>query len=225
MEEAKWERWSAFGALGFVVLVIVTVILPGSPPKPSDSQAKIANFIFDNSKELRWSAFIGALATVLLFWWAGSVWRMLRRAEGGSPRLTVVAIAGLVFGTALFAVGSVVMSATAMAVIPGGGGVHDVKLLFLLQGALAAGGGVGVAVFVGAFSIVVIRSHVLPAALGWYGGLVAVVLVAAAAGMASTKDVYFVVGFIGFAGLLIWLVITAILMLRAPAVDAAPSAT
>ena len=34
-----------------------------------------------------------------------------------------------------------------MAIIPGGGGVHDVKLLYLLQGALAAGGGIGIAVF------------------------------------------------------------------------------
>ena len=119
MEDAKWERWSAFGALGFVVLVIVVAVLPGSPPKPSDSQAKIASFIVDNSKELRWSAVIGALATVLLLWWAGSVWRLLRRAEGGSPRLTVVAIAGLLLAAALFAVGSVVMSATAMAMIPG----------------------------------------------------------------------------------------------------------
>jgi hypothetical protein len=221
VEDVKWERWSAFGALGFIVLIIVTAVLPGSPPKPSDSPAKIATFLFDNSKELRWSAVIGGLATVLLLWWAGSVWRLLRRAEGGSPRLAVVAIAGLLLGATLMGVASIVMSATAMAILPGGGGVHDVKLLYLLQGALVAGGGLGVAVFVAAFSIVVIRTRVLPPGLGWFGGLVSLVLVVAAGAMASTKDVFFVLGLVGLVGFAIWLVITAILMLRAPAPDAA----
>jgi hypothetical protein len=219
VEDARWERWSAFGALGFVVLVVVVAVLPGSLPKPSDPQAKIAKFIYDNSKELRWSAFLGALATALFLWWAGAIWRMLRRAEGGAPRLTVVAIAGLVFASALLAVGSIVLSTTAMAIIPGGGGVHDVKLLYLLQGALAAGGGIGIAVFLGAFSIVVLRSGVLPAALGWFGGLVALALVVGGAGVASTKDVYFVVGLVGLVGFLVWVVITAILMLRAPTAE------
>ena len=98
-EGDSWKRpsgsvRSAFGGLGFVVLAIVISVLPGSLPKPSDSQAKIAKFLYDNSKELRWSASIGAAALVLLFWWVGAVWRMLRRAEGGTPRLAVVALAG-----------------------------------------------------------------------------------------------------------------------------------
>ena len=103
--------------------------------------------------------------------------------------------------------------------------MHDVKLLYLLQGALVAGGGLGVGLFVAAFSIVVIRSRVLPAGLGWFGGLVALVLVVAAGSMGSTKDVYFVLGFVGFVGFLIWLVITAILMLRAPAPESAAPRT
>jgi hypothetical protein len=40
--------------------------------------------------------------------------------------------------------------------------------------------------------------------------------------MASTKDVYFVLGFVGFVGSLLWIVIAAILMLRAPSSETAP---
>jgi hypothetical protein len=76
-------------------------------------------------------------------------------------------------------------------------------------------------VFVAAFSIVVIRTRVLPPGLGWFGGLVSLVLVVAAGAMASTKDVFFVLGLVGLVGFVIWLVITAILMLRVPAPDSA----
>ena len=80
------------GALGrargilFVVLVAVSAFLPGSPPKTSDSAAKIFKFVGDNGDELRWAAYIGGLAVIPLFWWLGSVWRLMRRGEGGSPR-------------------------------------------------------------------------------------------------------------------------------------------
>jgi hypothetical protein len=216
VEEAKWERWSALGALGFVVLVIVIAVLPGSLPKPSDSSAKIGTFIVDNSKELRWSAVIGLLATAVFFWWAGAVWRLVRRGEGGSPRLAVVGLAGLDFASRLLGVGTIILATTAIAAAPTGGGVHDVKFLYLLQAGLAAGAGVGIAVFVAAVSIVMIRARILPAGLGWFGGLVSLVLVVAAGGVASTRDLFFVLGLIGLVGFLLWVVVTAILMLRAP---------
>jgi Domain of unknown function (DUF4386) len=215
VEEQKWERWSALGALAFLALIIVVTAVPGqAPPKTSDSTAKITKYIVDNGKELRWSAFVGAVATLLLLWWVGAVWRLLRRHEGGVPRLAVVALAGVVLATALFAVASIVMSTTAMQLVPDSGGVHDIKFLYLLQANLAAGAGFGLALFVGAFSAVILRSRMMPVALGWFGALVALVLVVAGAGVASTKDVYFALGFVGFVGLMLWLLAVAILMLR-----------
>src|ERR1700704_4099555 len=90
MDDSKWERWSALGGILFVVLILVSAFLPGSPPKTSDSAAKIAKFVVDKHDELRWAAYLGALAAVPLFWFAGAVWRLLRRAEGGEPRLAAM---------------------------------------------------------------------------------------------------------------------------------------
>ncbi len=50
----------------------------------------------------------------------------------------------------------------------------------------SAFGALGVALFVAAFSIVVIRSRVLPTGLGWFGGLVALVLFAASSGSSAS---------------------------------------
>ena len=94
MNDRNWERWGALGGILFVVLVVISAILPGSPPMTSDSAKKIADFVVDHDDEVRWAGYIGTLAVIPFFWWLGSVWRLLRRGEGGSPRLAVMAILG-----------------------------------------------------------------------------------------------------------------------------------
>ena len=59
-----------------------------------------------------------------------------------------------------------------------------------------------------------IETAVLPRALGWFGALVALVLVAAGGAIASTRDVFFVLGFIGFIGFAIWVLVASVLMFR-----------
>ena len=62
MDDSKWERWGALGGILFVIMVLVSVFLPGSPPKTSDSAAKIVKFFADNGDEIRWAGYIGLLA-------------------------------------------------------------------------------------------------------------------------------------------------------------------
>ena len=106
-DDRNWERWGALGGILFVVLVAITAILPGYPPKTGDSASKIADFIGDNGNKIRWAATTGGLAVVALFWWLGSVWRLMRRGEGGSPRLTVTATAGAVFAAVMATIGAI----------------------------------------------------------------------------------------------------------------------
>ena len=101
MDDSKWERYSALGGVAFAVLIAVAGFLPGSPPKTTDSAAKIARFFTDHGDAIRWSAYLGGLGTITALWWSGAVWRLLRRAEGGIPRLAVVALGGIVFAAAI----------------------------------------------------------------------------------------------------------------------------
>jgi hypothetical protein len=211
MEDRNWERWGALGGILFVVLVAVTAILPGYPPKTGDSAAKIADFIGDNGNKIRWAATTGGLAVIALFWWLGSVWRLMRRGEGGSPRLAVTAFAGAVFAAVMATIGAV-----SLAVIPVIGTrtfpPAQIRYFYILSSNLAVATMFGAAVFVGAFSLLIIRRHVLPSIMGWLGLLVALLGVVGGPVVSSTRDTFFYVALAGFVAFLAWVVIVSILM-------------
>ena len=214
MDDRNWERWGALGGILFVVLVAITALLPGYPPKTGDSARKIADFITDNGDEIRWAATTGGLAVIALFWWLGSVWRLMRRSEGGSPRLTVTALAGAVFAAAMATIGAV-----NLAVIPVIGTQtferSQIRYFYILSTNIAVATLFGAAVFVGAFSLLIIRRHVLPAVIGWIGLIVALLGIVGGPVVSSTATPSFTFGFAAFISFLAWVVIVSILMFMA----------
>jgi len=212
MDDSKWERWGALGGILFVVMVLVSVLLPGSPPNTSDSAAKIVKFFADNGDEIRWGGYIGLLATIPLFWWLSSVWRLMRRGEGGSPRLTVIALAGAVFAAVTAAVAAVIL-----AVVPIVGvktvGPSAARFFYILSANLGATPLIGVAALIGAFSALIIRSRLLPVIVGWFGAIVALIALVGAAAVATTDDAVFTISFVGFGLASLWVLVVSILML------------
>ena len=110
MDDSKWERWGALGGILFVILVLASAFLPGSPPKTSDPTSDMAKFILDKSDEIRIAGYLGAVAAVPFFWFLASLWRLLRRGEGGTPRLTVMAALGGGFAAVVGAIGGIVLA-------------------------------------------------------------------------------------------------------------------
>jgi hypothetical protein len=220
VDDGKWEQWSALGGIAFAVLTAITAFLPGTPPKTSDSAATMVKFVADHDGAIRWSAYLGALGVVALFWWLGSVWRLMRRTEGGSPRLAVVALSGAVFAAVMATVAGVIL-----AVMPTVGtrtlGSSGTRIFYILSANLGIASVFGVAVFVGAFSALIIRSGVLPSLLGWVGALIALVALVGGAAVATTRDAIFIVAFGGFLAFLVWVLAVSILMLRGPQGSAA----
>jgi hypothetical protein len=214
MDDSKWERWGGLGGILFIVLVVVSVFIAGSPPKTSDSATKIANFVDDHRDAIRWASFIGGLGTVALFWFLGSVWRVLRRAEGGSPRLTVVAILGAVFAAAMAGISAIMLAAIGIAGVNGSGGRNGTRFFYVLSTNIGGGTSIGLAVFVAAFSAVILRTGVFPKVLGWVGAVIALVALVASATTASTRDEFFVVGLVTLLAFMIWLLVISIMILR-----------
>ncbi|HEX5586830.1 MAG TPA: hypothetical protein VFZ17_05940 [Acidimicrobiia bacterium] len=212
MDDRKWERWASLGGILFAVATALSAGLPGSPPKTSDSATKISDFIADKGDELRWGAFLAGLATLGLLWWLGSVYRTLRRGEGGSPRLAIVAVGAAVFAAAVSTIGSVMLGSLPII------GVRTLspqgaRLFYIISSNVTVATVFGMAVFVAAFSVVIIRSHVLPVWLGWVGVLIAVVAVFGGGVVASTRDVFFYGSFGAFVAFLLWVLVVSGLML------------
>lgn len=212
MEDAKWERWSALGGVVFAVLIAVSGFMPGTPPKTSDPTTKIATFVNDHRDAIRWQAVVGALATFALLWFLGVVWRVLRRAEGGNPMLTVVAVVGAVFAAVLGAVGAIVLAVIGIVGVAGAGSSANLRVLYVLATNLGLGVVLGVAVFLAAFSVVILRTGVLPKWLGWVGLLLTLSSLASTGALASTRDVFVNLGFATFIGTTLWLLVVSGLM-------------
>jgi hypothetical protein len=213
VDDSKWERWGALGGILFVIMVLVSVFLPGSPPKTSDSAAKIVKFFGDNGDEIRWAGYIGLLATIPLFWWLSSVWRLMRRGEGGAPRLAVMALGGAVFATVTAAIGAIILAVVPLVGL-GSVGPSGARFFYVLGANIGAAPLIGIAALIGAFSAVIIRSGVLPVVLGWLGALVALIALVGAAVVATTNDTLFAISFVGFAASALWVLIVSIFMLR-----------
>ena len=127
----------------------------------------------------------------------------------------VAATGGAVFALAMVNVSAVLLSVMAL-LGPKSLGASDTRTLYLLTNNLIAAGAMGLALFTGAFATVIIRTGVLPRAIGWLGALIALVFLAAGGGIASTKDVFFYLGFGAFLAFSLWTLVVSVLMFRSP---------
>jgi len=212
MDDSKWERWGALGGILFVVLVVVSAFLPGSPPKTSDSTAEMVKFVADKGDQLRCAGYLGAVAIVPFFWFIGSLWRLLRRDEGGAPRLAVMAALGGAFAATVGAVGGIVLALLPMvrsSLTPG-----LLRVLYILSTNIAFMSLFGIATLVLSASVIFIRTRGMPVWLGYLGIVTAVVALIGAGATVSTNDTLFTFGFIGFLLAALWILILSVLMLR-----------
>src|SRR4051794_6126025 len=168
----------------------------GSTPMASDSASKILKSFQDNKDGIKIGAFIGGLAAVPVLWWAGSLYARMSRAEGGAPRLALIAVLGLVLGGA----GQIGMSAIDATVVLTlkTVGANEAKFFFVLGQGFADAALVGLAVLVSAVSVLAFRARVFPIWVAWIGIIDALAFVVASCAVATTDDAIAGVGFAAF---------------------------
>src|SRR6266705_1050180 len=94
MAEDRWERLAAATGIVFVVLGRVGSFLAGQPPKAGEPIKKITAFAVDKRSALLLGDYLSAVGVVFALWFFGSLRSYLRRAEGGTGRLSAVAFGG-----------------------------------------------------------------------------------------------------------------------------------
>jgi tellurite resistance protein TehA-like permease len=211
MNDRKWERYGALGGVVGAILLLVAGAIVGSRPSSDDPASEFVKFFTDGDTTIPLSAFLSGLGVLAILWWFGSLWRAMRRAEGGEPRLAVVALGGLVFGGAMFSAASAIVSATAMEIESVGEGA---KYFFTLSAVFLGLAAFGNAALVGGVSALAFRTKFLPAWIAWTGGVLTVGWLVAGISSATRNDALDAVGFVAFLLWLVWIIVVSVELYR-----------
>jgi hypothetical protein len=177
MTEAKWERLAAGAGLLFVALFIAALFDPVVDPA-GDEASVVAAQLLDNPGQTWLAIYAGGLAAVALVWFVGSLRSTLRRAEGGTGRLSAVAFGGgLMAGAALLASSAFLSAAVSLADY--GDDPAGARLAASFAEHLFFAANYGMALLVGATFALALRHGVIPGWLAWVGAVGGVLLLVA----------------------------------------------
>ncbi len=182
--EQSWEGTGAGIGLVAVVMFVVAFIVfmttspAGGTPYPSIENAQTANAFFSqNVNPVRLQVLFNTLGIVLFLWFLGSLWRILRGAEGEPARGSVTALVGAGVGSALMLVGLSLTFAIGLTTSPAQANV--VPGFYAASAVLFALGGGVLSVFFFAVGKVILQTGVMGRWLGWLALIAAVLSVLA----------------------------------------------
>jgi len=211
MDDRKWERYGALGGVWFVVLATIGGILAGSPPSRTDSAADILTYYTDHETELQVGAFLGALGVIGLVWWFGTLWRSMAEAEGGNPRVSIIALVGFILsGTAAMAAFTIDAGTAAAIDVAGEGS----KIFFQISNISFGFSAVGDVIMTAAVGGLILRTGFLPKWVGYLSYAIAVLAVVGSIAIASDASFFTAFTFIAAAAWGVWIVVIAVLNSR-----------
>lgn len=212
MNDKKWERWGFHGGLIAVAALVAIFATYGVPPDADAPAAEIAEWYADNDATIRFSTVLLGVGVIGLSWWFGSLWRHMRRAEDGEPRLAVIAAIGLILSGATAMISIAVGSAAAMRIDDVG--EEGAVLAWAFANTSIGLSAVGDVILIAAVSTLAIRTRFLPTWLAYGGGLAALVNLVAALSAATDSAVISIFGLIGFLSWLAWIAAISLVMIE-----------
>ena len=148
-------------------------IAQGSPSMAASTQ-QIRDFLHHSSARVYSGDTVELLALVLLVVFAGRLWAILRRAEGGSGWLSTTGLAAIIASIAVGVGGALAAEATAFYAGQHGLDPTTTAALLDLSNFAYLTTGPLLAIFFGATAIIVLRLGGLPRWLGWFAAVLTV---------------------------------------------------
>jgi hypothetical protein len=206
----RWSRRAPLTGIVFVGLLVATFALSWNTPDDKASGAKVLAYYHSHRSQEITANVLGAYAAVFWLFFTGSLRAFLRRA-GVSDALATTAFGGAI----VFAVGGAILSALGFTLANqiNHFDVQAAHTVNLISNGFFFPISVGTGVFAITTAVAILRTHALPAWLGW---------VALVFGVVSITPI----GFFGIFVLLLWSLVVSVLVYRrgaAPAETAAPT--
>jgi len=202
MQDSKWERLSAWGGVAAVICFVVSTAISGktNPGKVAQfNPAEVLRAYTKSHNGIRAGAFVFGLGVILLLWWFATLWGMMRRAEGGVPRLAVMAGLGLIMAGALQLLHLTMDSAIAWRPQELGSSIVTIAAL---SSAVGSASTFGLVALLGAVSALAIRTKFLPTWLGWGGVVIGVLWLVSALSVSTFNGI----GGVGAIAYILWAV-------------------
>ncbi len=169
MNDMRWERIGAASGIGAIVTGAAALLFERGPLSASDPVGKIVAYYTDNEAALRVQALLFVVGAGFFLWFLGSLRSFLSQAEGGSGRLSTVAMGAGVASTV------VTLAALAFQLgLASAGQAAGQPALVGTMDALFVIANLPLAVMLLAVGVLALRTAVFPAWLGWLSLLAAV---------------------------------------------------
>jgi hypothetical protein len=203
---------AATGALA-AALFLIGFALPGTPPRPDESTATIAEYLGEHRSAILAGDVLIALASAVFLWFLGNLRGYLRAA--GEDHLSTAAALGGSVGTAIITAGVALQAALVLNSTEAN--VELVRFGFDAYNGLITIAGTGLAVGTAAAAVSGARTGALPAWAVWTGPGTAVLQVVTLAGLVA-EGAFFAAGgpvaLIAFVAISAWFIAVSLLMVR-----------
>ena len=147
------------------------------------------------------------LGLIGLFWWFGSLWRLMVGAEGGSARMSAVALIGLAVAAALALMSGVVNSTVALQLDSVG---TSVKFFYVMTLVLLAAAGFGIVTHLAAVTSLSFRTRMFAPWVNVIGWIAALFFLISTIGVATDRNWVGIFGLVSFLVWCVWIVVVSI---------------
>ena len=213
--QSRIERWAPLTGIGYFVLYVIGFVVTGESPDFVSEPKEYLEYYADHKSDVLIGGIALRLAAFLLLWFLGSIRRASLAAEGGDGRVTSIGFAGGAVGVTLLVTGIAAMMLPALRLDNDQRLTAETATTFQDLGSALVGlaAPIGYAALLLSVTVVGLRHGFVPKVWAWISAVIGVVML---------------IPFISWAGAIflfpIWVLVMAILLLRAHARASAPSA-